>query len=114
MKYFSVLPPAGFNITSPTNAAKEVNPNPSLSWAPSDGAASYEYCIDTIDNDICDTSWISAGTNTNVSLPRLKAKTTYYWQVRAVNAGGTTNADASTWRSFSTGNYKLYMSFLKR
>jgi len=63
-----------------------VNPNPSLSWAPSDGAASYEYCIDTIDNDICDTSWISAGTNTNVSLPRLKAKTTYYWQVRAVNA----------------------------
>jgi len=69
MKYYTVLPPADFNKTAPTNAATEVNPNASLSWAPSDGAASYEYCYDTTNNNACDTSWISAGTNTSVSLP---------------------------------------------
>ena len=114
MKYYAVLPPADFNKTAPTNAATEVNPNATLSWAASDGAASYEYCYDTTNNNACDTSWISAGVKTSVSLSRLITKTTYYWQVRAVNTGGTTNADASTWGSFTTGNNKVYLPSLRR
>jgi len=110
MKYFSVLPPASFSITSPSNAASEVNPSLTLSWEASDGAASYDYCYDTILNPVCDTSWISAGIKTSVSLAGLKAKTTYYWQVRAVNTGGTTY---STWGSFSTGYYKVFLPGLK-
>jgi len=114
MKYYAVLPPADFNKTAPTNAATEVNPNASLSWAPSDGAASYEYCYDTTDNNICDTSWISAGVKTSVSPAGLKANTPYSWQVRAVNTGGTTYADASAWGSFTTGEHKAYLPALKR
>ena len=114
MKYYAVMPPADFNKTAPTNAATEVNPNATLSWAASDGAASYEYCYDTTNNNACDMSWISAGTNTSVSLSGLKTKTTYYWQVRAVNGTGTTYSDASTWWNFTTGNYKVYLPFIKR
>jgi hypothetical protein len=114
MKYFAVLPPADFNKTAPTNAATEVNPNATLSWAVSDGAASYEYCYDTTNNNACDMSWISTGANTSVSLTGLNINTAYYWQVRAVNTGGTTYADTSTWGSFTTGNYKLYLPFIRR
>ena len=114
MKYYAVLPPAGFNKTAPTNAATEVNPNATLSWAASDGAASYAYCYDTTNNNICNASWISAGANTSVSLSGLKAKTTYYWQVRAVNGTGTTYSDASTWWNFTTSNYKVFLPLIRR
>jgi hypothetical protein len=114
MKYYAVLPPADFNKTAPTNAATEVNPNAILSWAASDGADSYEYCVDTINNNVCDSNWISAGVKTSVSPTGLKTKTTYYWQVRAMNTGGTTYADTSVWGSFTTGNYKVYLPALKR
>ena len=32
----------------------------------------------------------------------LSARTTYYWQVRAVNGAGTTDANGGTWWSFRT------------
>ena len=106
MKYYAVLPPADFNKTAPTNAATEVNPNATLSWAASDGADSYEYCYDTTNNNACDMSWISAGANTSVSLSGLNINTAYYWQVRAVNTSGTTYADGNStaWWSFTTFN----------
>jgi hypothetical protein len=91
-----------------------VNPNATLSWAASDGTDSYEYCVDTIINTVCDTSWISAGDKTSVSPAGLKANTPYSWQVRAVNTAGTTYADASAWGSFTTGKYKAYLPALKR
>ena len=50
----------------------------------------------------CDTSWIITGSATNISLSDLLTNTTYYWQVRAVNAGGTTYANTSDWWSFTT------------
>ncbi len=114
MKYYEVLPPASFNKTGPTNAVKDVTPNPTLGWGASDGATSYEYCYDTTNNSACDTAWMSAGANTSVRLTQLKAKTAYYWQVRAVNAGGTTYADTSIWGSFTTGYYKVCLPSLKR
>jgi hypothetical protein len=50
------------------------------------GAIRYEYCYDTVNNNICDASWLSAGTNTSVQIGSLTNNTTYYWQIRAIDA----------------------------
>ena len=73
--------------------------NPTLSWGTSSGATSYEYCYATTTG--C-TGWTSVGTNTSVALSGLSNNQIYYWQVRAVNAGGTTLANTGTYWSFTT------------
>jgi hypothetical protein len=100
---FTILPPApaAFGKSAPANlSAQPVNPT--LAWAASAGAESYEYCYDTTDNGACDGSWTSAGTSVSAALGGLANSTVYFWQVRAVNAGGTTDADGGTWWSFTT------------
>ena len=92
-------PPGAFNKTSPANAATGVAINPTLSWGTSTGATSYEYCYATTTG--C-TSWTSVGTATSVALSGLSNNQIYYWQVRAVNAGGNTLADTGTYWSFTT------------
>ncbi|MEJ5310436.1 MAG: choice-of-anchor Q domain-containing protein [Anaerolineae bacterium] len=96
------LPPGDFGKTSPISGATGVSTSLTLAWGASSGATSYEYCYDTSDNDTCDGSWASAGANTGAALSGLGNNTTYYWQVRAVNDGGTTEADGGTWWSFTT------------
>ena len=98
-------PPGAFNKTSPINGVTGQATNLALVWSASSGAASYEYCYDITNDNAC-SSWVSAGTNTSVSLPGLATNTTYYWHVRANNAGGTTYANGSStvfW-SFTTGS----------
>jgi photosystem II stability/assembly factor-like uncharacterized protein len=75
-----------------------------LSWE-SVNADSYDYCYDTSDDQAC-TGWTSTGTDTQVALTNLSMDTTYYWQVRATNALGTTyaNGGADAFWSFTTGN----------
>jgi hypothetical protein len=115
-----VVPPGNFNKTAPPDGATSVSINPTLSWAASAGAASYEYCIDTTDNDACNSSWVSTGGATSVNLSGLDPETTYYWQVRAINPVGTTyanGADTAFW-SFTTAgqidSFSLYMPIVKR
>jgi hypothetical protein len=81
-----------------------VTTSPTLTWGASSDATSYEYCYDTTNNDSCDTSWISAGGSTSVGLSGLTNNRTYYWQVRAINADGTTEADGGTWWTFTARN----------
>jgi len=97
-----VAPPGAFNKTGPANGITGISISPTLSWGASSGAASYEYCYDTTDNATCDGAWTSVGGNTSVGLSGLLTDTTYSWQTRAVNAGGTTYADSGTWWSFTT------------
>lgn len=107
------LPPAAFSKSSPANSATGVAISPTLSWGTSLRATSYEYCYDTTNDDACSGTWISTGTNTSATPTGLAGYTTYYWQVRAVNSGGTTYANntlpypppASTgiWWKFTTG-----------
>ena len=94
--------PAPFGKSSPANASFGQPGNPVLSWQTSSGAASYEYCIDTSSNNTCNTSWISTGTSTSVPLSSL-ASGTHSWQVHAINAAGTTEANSGTWWSFTVG-----------
>jgi hypothetical protein len=94
--------PGAFSKTSPTNGASGQPANPTLSWGTSSGATSYQYCIDTTNNNTCDTTWTSTGTNTSTALSGFSSGT-YYWAVRSKNSNGTTVADKSTtpWWSFT-------------
>lgn len=80
-------PPGSFGKSSPADGATNQSLSPVLSWGGSIGATGYEYCIDTC------SEWVSTGLDTSVRLAGLAGNTTYYWQVRAVNALGTAYAD---------------------
>lgn len=96
--------PGAFAKTAPANGAASQPLNVILAWGSSSGATGYEYCIDTSNNNACNTSWVSTGTNTNAVVAGLLSNTAYYWHARASNAGGTTYSDASTtaFRGFTT------------
>ena len=95
--------PGAFNKSLPASGALGQPTNRNLSWGTSDRATSYEYCIDTSNNNACDTAWVSAGSTTSVDLSGLTPATTYYWQVRATNTSGTAygNGSSTAWWSFS-------------
>jgi serine protease len=94
-------PPGAFSKSSPANNATNRNRILTLSWGASSGATSYQYCIDTTLNGACNGSWTSTGTSRSVTVS-LARRTTYEWQVRAVNGAGSTDADAGTWWRFTT------------
>ena len=94
-------PPGDFNKSAPATGATGQPANPTLSWSASSGATSYEYCIDTSNNNACDATWTSTVASTSVGLSGLTPATSYYWQVRANNTLGTTNADGGTWWTFT-------------
>jgi hypothetical protein len=97
-------PSGTFSKSSPANGMTGQSTSPTLSWGISSAATSYEYCYDTTNDGACST-WVSTGTTRSVSLSALNQGTTYYWQVRAINAFGTTYANGSeaTFWSFRTG-----------
>jgi hypothetical protein len=95
--------PTAFGKSSPSNGATGQATTVTLQWAASSGASSYEYCLDTVNNNACDAaSWTNVGAATSVSVGSLTANSTYYWQVRARNGTGTTEADAGTSWAFAT------------
>ena len=99
---WGIYEPGSFNKDSPNDGAFSVSSSPTLSWTSSNGATSYEYYVDTTDNDICDSSWINVGNETSIGLSSLSFSTPYVWQVRAINANAITEADAGDWWLFTT------------
>lgn len=95
----TVIPPGAFNKASPASGSTGLVTNPTLAWGLSIGAASYDYCLDTVNNNACDTSWVTTGTARSVGLSGLVNGTTYYWQARAQNTAGTTEANGGVWWS---------------
>jgi subtilisin family serine protease len=90
----SLTMPGAFDKTSPGNGVSNQPTGLTLTWGGSAGATGYEYCYDTTNDNAC-SAWTSNGTSTSVSLSGLADGTTYYWQVRAMNAGGTTYGQGS-------------------
>ena len=79
--------------------------SPYMVWEASPLAASHQYRYDTSNNDACDSNWVSAGSATSATITGLHGYTMYFWQVRAVNASGTTHANGAVtafW-CFTTG-----------
>lgn len=76
-----------------------------ISWQALPEASGYEYCYSSAPN-AC-TRWNAIGQNTSVTL-RVAPNYTYYWQVRAITAGGPVEADGETWWAFTTHNVPAY------
>jgi hypothetical protein len=101
----SRLNPAGaFNKSSPTDGAGSQPATVTISWGASSGATSYSYCFDTVNNDTCDGTWVSPGTNLSASITLSSPATTYYWEVRSVKGNSHTYAggNPTSWRAFTT------------
>ena len=94
--------PGAFAKTAPALNATGLSTKPSLSWQASTTATSYQYCFDTTNDSVCNSTWVSTRTARSVTLSGLISKTKYYWQVRAVNTGGTTLSNTGTWWAFTT------------
>jgi predicted phage tail protein len=92
--------PAAFAKLSPANGTTGLGSAVTLTWGAASGATGYQVCYDTTNDGACAGSWVSTGTATSSALSGLAAGT-YYWQVRAQNAAGTTDADGGTWWSFA-------------
>ena len=93
--------PLAFGKSNPTNGGMWPSGSP-LAWTASTGAVRYEYCLDTINNGACDTSWVSTGTSTYIFLT-FASHTSYSWQVRAIDGNNvTTYANTGTWWTFTT------------
>jgi hypothetical protein len=110
--------PGAFNKSTPTTGATNQPISLALTWSNSSGASSYEYCYDTTNDNVCaGNNWRSVGTYTGVGLENLGYYTTYYWQVRARNAAGTTESNGGAWASFrSQANYAawVYLPLVRR
>jgi putative hemolysin len=97
-------PPSEFGKVAPVSGATGQSLAVTLSWDVSSGAASYEYCYDTSNDNACG-SWVGNGRTTSALISGLSEGTTYYWQVRATSDSGVTDADgpAAHW-DFTTGS----------
>ncbi|HJR80257.1 MAG TPA: hypothetical protein VJ821_09305 [Anaerolineales bacterium] len=102
-------PPASFAKLSPVNNTTSLT-NTTLSWASSQGATSYQYCFSLSPNDnncVHLNGWRDVGNVTSFTIPRDPKfiwGNTYYWQIRASNAGGTKLANDGAWWVFTTAN----------
>ena len=96
------LGPVPFEKNGPVTLATDVAGNPTLSWNASSDANTYDYCLVSGLTYSCTTSWISTGSATSVALSGL-ANGTWFWQVRAHNSAGMTEANAGAWWSFLVG-----------
>jgi serine protease len=91
--------PGAFSKVSPVNGQKNRSRPVSLTWAASSGATSYEWCV-SLTSGSC-SSWTST-TGTSASAAGLAGHQQYFWQVRARNGSGTTDANGGTWWGFRT------------
>jgi hypothetical protein len=90
------LPPTSFAKTAPANNANNQKTSLVLSWAASTRATSYEYCV-ALTTATC-TKWKSTGLARTATVSGLLKGKSYYWQVRAVNSGGSTSSASTFWK----------------
>jgi uncharacterized delta-60 repeat protein len=93
--------PPSFSKVSPAHAGSAQPLLATLTWQTNTSASNYDYCYDAINNGTCDGGWLSVAA-TSAQIGPLSGGTTYYWQVRAHNEVGTTEANSGSWWSFTT------------
>ncbi len=83
---------------APTTGESESNSAVVLSWRPVDGVAMYGVCIVRTPANTCDNGWwpvFASSVQVHGLFPG-----TYSWQVVAITAQGTVQADNGAWWSF--------------
>jgi alpha-tubulin suppressor-like RCC1 family protein len=96
--------PGPFGKTLPAANADNVLASVTLFWGASSNATSYQVCVGLAPGDCGFTGgWVNTSA-TSYNLSGLALGTTYWWQVRAINAGGETAADNGIWWQFTTQN----------
>lgn len=88
--------PATPTLSSPTNNATVTTTSPTLRWNAAANASGYEVEV-ARDANFTSRVFGMSTTATSVTLNGLACNTTYYWRVRAVNAGGV-SAWSTVWR----------------
>ena len=101
----TAVTPAAPVLSSPANGATGISVTPSLTWAASGGATSYDVYFGTSSVP----SMVTNTTGTSYATGTLSSGTTYYWQIVARSATGT--AGSATW-SFTTGGPAGALRFL--
>ncbi len=112
VEYFS------FNKTTPSDG-KVIRPPSTtymlLQWTDAQIPSTdrYQYCIDEINNNKCDASWITrdslySGGPDDFAVVKGH---TYYWQVRIRDIGGSANG--GDWWSFSVQDYPVVASIIR-
>ena len=103
----SALPasPSSFEKLKPEDNTLYVSVNGlTQSWTADPDAISYEYCVDTTDDNTCTTAWISTGVNKSVTLNNLPYFRAHYWQARSLTDSGIVEADEGKWFMFITAS----------
>jgi serine protease len=93
--------PGSFLKQSPSDGAQNLKGAITFSWSAATNATGYQVCLDAAVNGGCDGAWQAVG-GTSARASGLQGGITYEWQVRAVNASGSTEADAGEFWTFST------------
>jgi hypothetical protein len=91
--------PNSFAKVTPAKNATIASTTTTFTWDAISNATSYEYCMAT--STAACTTWTNTGTSTTATNTGLEHNTTYYWQVRAINAAGTTYADSTSFGQFT-------------
>lgn len=86
-------------LNSPANGASSISLLPSIKWNMINGAAEYEARWSNEDESLMDTAFVN--TNSFLMFKPLEYAENYFWKVRAINNGDTTNW-SDTWQ-FYTG-----------
>jgi hypothetical protein len=96
-----VAAPAAPTLLLPADSAINVSLNPTLSWNPSAGASSYELWVTPFPNFM---TYVFDDTTAGTSLVigPLNYGSTYYWKVRASNAGGGLFSSVRTFKTILT------------
>ena len=96
--------PGAFNKHYPHDQDAFIPAQTGLYWRSANEAEGYQVCIDLTNDHLCDQdAWVDVGNLTHLN-QNLLYNITYYWQVRAYNASGMTEADGGVWWSFTTSS----------
>ncbi|MDX2116517.1 MAG: S8 family serine peptidase [Planctomycetota bacterium] len=93
-----LAPPAGFSLLAPADGAFVPTRRPTFTWAPSDGATSYQIIIDndlSLQTPVVSESGL-AGTSFVPPANVLADQTRYYWRVIGTNAAGSVESAPAT------------------
>jgi hypothetical protein len=88
-----------FSKQTPWAGASGLPSNVTFTWDAVPGATGYEICIDSTQDNQCDTAWTNAAT----PYSRTLVDGVYNWQVRALTGSGAVAANAGGWWTLTVG-----------